>query len=554
MSNQEKTNSADASKSSLHDESHSEKHETEVVVNSTAESEDAPAEGYPQGLHLVILVVAVNMAIFLASLDQTIIGTAIPKITDEFHGLRQVSWYGSAYFMCLGGFQSVWGKAMRFFPLKITFITTVLIFELGSLICGVSPNSTAFIVGRAIAGVGGAGITTGATVILALSAEPAKRPTLMGTMGLSYCLAFLLGPIVGGAFSESVTWRWCFYINLPIGGVSLALVYVFFKTPSTAKVEEATLSEKLRHMDPIGVMLAMGAIISFILALQYGGVSYAWNSSMVIGLLVGFVVILLTLAGWEYSQGDYAMLPRRLFQRRSLWAGSLFQFHFVGCYFLLLFYLPIYFQSINGDSAIMSGVHNLPMVISACLFIIMGGVAVEKTQFATPYMTGGAALATVATGLLYTLDVGTSTGRWVGYQILVGAALAFPFQNALNIVQSDTPPRDISTVTSSLYFFQILGGAFSISAAQSAFVNRLIHSLAVNAPGINPQKVIITGASELRAVFTAEQLPGVLQAYMDGLKAAFAVGIGMAGMAFIASFLSPWKRLYVKPGEGAAIA
>lgn len=353
--------------------------------------------------------------------------------------------------MCLGGFQSSWGKAFKLFPLKLTFIVTVLIFEIGSLICGVSPNSTAFIVGRAIAGIGGAGITTGATVILALSAEPAKRPTLMATMGLSYCIAFILGPLIGGAFSERVTWRWCFYINLPIGGVSLALVYLFFKTPSIAKIEKTTWLEKLLHMDPVGIALAMGSIISFILALQYGGVTHAWNSSMVIGLLVGFVVILATLAAWEYFQGDYAMLPKRLFRRRSLWAGSIFQFFFVGCYFLLLFYIPIYFQSIHGVSAIRSGVDNLPLVLAACVFIILGGGAVEKTRHAAPYMAVGAALATIATGLLYTLDVHTSSGKWIGYQILVGAALAFPFQNALNIVQSDTPPEDISTVTSSLY-------------------------------------------------------------------------------------------------------
>ncbi|QYT01836.1 MFS domain-containing protein [Trichoderma simmonsii] len=553
-----KSENVDTSTTASQEDSSLAPEQPEKLVGSSevaAVSNNEPtADEYPHGLRLITLVLAINLAMFLASLDQTILGTAIPKITDEFHGLSQVSWYGSAYFMCLGGFQSTWGKVYKYFPLKISFAIAVFVFELGSLICGVARNSNTFIVGRAIAGIGGAGITSGSTVILAFSAEPAKRPTLMSTMGVTYCIAFILGPLIGGAFSEKVTWRWCFYINLPIGGLAMALFFLFFRTPSVSTTQDATLKEKLLHMDPVGTVLAMGGIISFILALQYAGVSHAWNSSVVIGLLVGFVLIMFTLAAWEYFQGDYAMLPYRLFKRRVMWAGGIFQFFFVGCYFLLLFYLPIYFQSIKGVSAIHSGVDNLPLVLSACLFIIMGGAAVEKTHMATPYMTAGAAVAAVATGLLYTLDVDTSSGKWIGYQVLVGAGLAFPFQNALNILQAEVDADDMSPATSSLYFFQILGGAFSISAAQAAFNNRLLHSLTTNAPGVSPLLVLATGASDLRSVFSADELPGVILSYMDGLKAAFAVSVGLVGTAFLVSFIVPWKKINLKPGEAVAMA
>lgn len=354
--------------------------------------------------------------------------------------------------MCLGGFQCSWGKVYRFFPLKYTFITAVMLFEIGSLVCGVSQNSNTFIFGRAVAGVGGAGITTGVAVILALSAAPAKRPALMATMGLSYCIAFILGPLMGGIFSEKVTWRWCFYINLPIGSASIIMVWFFFHTPKSVKLEIAPWKEKLLHLDPVGIALVMGAITTFVLALESGGVKHPWNSSQVIGLLVGFVLMVAAFAVWEFVlQGDHAMLPRRLFKRRSLWAGSLFQFLFVGCYFLILFYLPIYFQSINGHSAVQSGVDTLPLVLTACVFIIVGGITVQKTRLATPYMAVGAAVTTVATGLFYTLDIGTPSARWIGFQILAAAGLAFPFQNVLNIVQAETDAEDISTATSSLY-------------------------------------------------------------------------------------------------------
>ena len=147
---------------------------------------------------------------------QTIVGTAIPKITDEFKSLSQQSWYGAAYFMTLGGFQSSWGKAYKYFSIKYTFLLCVFIFEVGSLICGVAPNSAALIVGRAISGVGGAGIVTGGTTIVAFCVEPKKRPIYMGIIGVTYAFAAVAGPLVGGAFSDRVTWRWCFYINVCI--------------------------------------------------------------------------------------------------------------------------------------------------------------------------------------------------------------------------------------------------------------------------------------------------------------------------------------------------
>lgn len=383
--------------------------------------------------------------------NKTIVGTAIPKITDEFHGLSQVSWYGSAYFMCLGGFQSSWGKAYRYFNLKWTFILTVAIFELGSLICGVAPNANAFIVGRAIAGLGGAGLSTGSTVIFAFCVEPKKRPTLMGLIGIAYTLAAVIGPLLGGAFSERVTWRWCFYINLPIGGLAVFVIMFLFQTPSVAKTVPATWKEKLLHLDPIGITLAMGSIISFILALQYGGQTHAWNSSQVIGLLIGFVVMTIAMCFWQVYNGEYAMVPTRLFKRRALWASSLFQFFFAACYFLLLYYLPIYFQSVKGKTATQSGIANLPMVIAGCIAIVTGGIVVTKTRHAMPYMVLGAGITTVACGLLYTLEVDTESAKWIGYQILGGFTMAFPFQNALNVAQAGVEPEDISTVTSTLY-------------------------------------------------------------------------------------------------------
>jgi MFS family permease len=155
--------------------------------------------------------------------NQTIVATAIPKITDEFHGLDKQAWYGSAFFLTSGSFQASWGKAYKYLPLKWTFLTAIMIFEIGSLLCGIAPNSDTLIIGRAVAGVGCAGMGTGGYTIIAFLVEPSKRPTYTGIMGFSYCIASVIGPLVGGAITSNTTWRWCFYINLPVGAVSVVL-------------------------------------------------------------------------------------------------------------------------------------------------------------------------------------------------------------------------------------------------------------------------------------------------------------------------------------------
>lgn len=166
-------------------------------------------EEYPAAFRLAMIIVALALSIFLVALDMTIVATAIPRITDQFHSLDQVGWYGSAFFLTIASFQSTWGKAYKYFPLKSSFLISISIFEIGSLVCGVARNSTTLIVGRAIAGAGGAGIASGAYTIIAFSAPPKQRPAFTGILGASYGIASVIGPLLGGVFTDKITWRWC---------------------------------------------------------------------------------------------------------------------------------------------------------------------------------------------------------------------------------------------------------------------------------------------------------------------------------------------------------
>lgn len=439
--------------------------------------------------------------------------------------------------MTVAAFQATWGKAYKYFPLKTTFLITIFIFELGSLICAVAKSSTTLIVGRAIAGMGGAGIASGAYTILAFSAPPKQTAALTGLLGAVYAIASVVGPVLGGVFTDNLSWRWCFYINLPIGGGAAALIVFFFQTPKAAKPQQASLFEKFLQMDLLGTFVLMAAFVCLILALQWGGTTKSWGSADVIGVLIGFGLIIAVFIGIEIWLDDRALIVPRLMKHKTLAFLAIFQTFNSGVFLMFLYYLPIYFQVVSGVTAAQSGVRNLPYILGISLMTIVSGITITVTGHFVPLLVLGGLLATIGSGMLYTLDVGSPSRDWIGYQALAGIGFGLGIQIAIIVSQAIVKKSDLSSVTAIMIFFQTIAGAIFVSTAQSLFANSLIQSVPKYVPDLNPALVVATGATELRSTFPAKDLPGLIRAFMEGLKDAYILGIALAGVAFLASLL-----------------
>ncbi|KAL6695683.1 major facilitator superfamily domain-containing protein [Trichoderma pleuroticola] len=506
-------------------------------------------EEYMSGFKLWLMLLS------LVFISQTIVATAIPAITNQFHGLEDQAWYSAIYLMTSGGFQSTWGKIYQYFPLKISFLVAMAVFEIGSLICGSAPSSTVFIIGRTIAGIGAAGVSSGAYTICAYISEPKKRAVHTAILGAILGIGSILGPLLGGVFSEESTWRWCFYINLPIGVLPIASTILFFNTPRAAKPREATVKEKLLQLDPLGTIILMGAIITYLMAVHYGGQIDSWNSARVIGLLVASIVFFIIFAFIERWQDERAMVVPRLFVKRDIGVALFYTFFQGGALFSMIYYFLLYFQAIRGTDPVISAVHNLPFIIAAMTLAIGSGIFISSTGLATPVMVGGSAIATLGCGLCYLFDLNTRAGVWIGIQIVVGIGLGCAFQVPIMVGQVSVDVTDLPAATAMILCFQTIGGAIWVSASQSIFINRMLIAVPQFAPGVDPKQVVSTGAGELRRVFGSDEILGIVSTYLTGIRAAYLLCCAVVGASLLVGVFLPWNRLdtdALKEAGGAA--
>lgn len=296
-----------------------------LEVNSDDSIEPEPKD-FATGLKLVLVMVSLCMSTFLVGLELGIISTAIPGITDEYRRLQDVGWYGSATFLLVASSSSMWGKIYKYLNVKWSYLTSIVIVLIGSVVSAAAPNSLSVIIGRAVQGLGIAGTLSGSVIVINLVSHPSLHPMLIGVWTGVFILSTILGPLVGGAFTSGVSWRWCFWINLPLGAPIIALVVFFLHMPKHAKPVPATWKEIIIQLDLPGFPFLLGSLICLALALQQGGQTHKWSDGSVIATLVLWPVLTVIFFVIEWFQGDRAIVPLRILKPRLTWSNAMFAF------------------------------------------------------------------------------------------------------------------------------------------------------------------------------------------------------------------------------------
>jgi hypothetical protein len=336
--------------------------------------------------------------------------------------------------------------------------------------------------------------------------------------------------------------------------VTALVISFFYFDPKRDTPNDETLLERFKHFDPIGTGFFMPAIISLLLALQWGGTKYSWNDGRIITLFVVFGVLIVAFLYVQYRQQENATVPPRIIVNRSVWAGCLYGFCNTSTFFLMVYYIPIWFQAIQGTSAVESGIRNLPMLISTILLSIMSGGLVTKLGYYTPFMIAATVLMSIGAGLVSTFKPDTPSPKWIGYQILFGIGYGMGSRQPLVAVQTVLDMKDAPTGISVVLFLSTLGGAVFVSVGQSIFINQLGKSLARLVPSIDPRIVVTAGATDLQRILPAKVLPDVILAYNTALTKTFLVSASMAAITIVGSMLMPWNSVKKKKEEEAGSA
>ena len=520
------------------------------IKSSSDELQKTPTEDqYPPQATVNIVMFACFLAAFLVALDRLIIATAIPVITNHFDSLADVGWYASAYLLTMCSFQLICGRIYTFFNPKWVYLSCITIFELGSLVCGVAPNSTTLIVGRAIAGLGSCGIFSGAIILIVHVLPLHKRPAYTGLFGAVFGIASVAGPLLGGAFTDHLTWRWCFYINLPIGGVVIAIVFFFLNIDFGAR-QQLTWKEKLLKLDPYGSALFLPGMVCLLLALQNGGTLWAWGSGRVIALLVIFGLTMIGFVAVQiWKQEDATVPPRILTHYRSVVAGCIYATFGGAGMMVFVYYIPIWFQAIKGVSAMKSGIDTIPMVVGLVISSIMAGFLTKKTGYYTPWMYISCVITPIAAGLITSWTPHTNHSKWIGFQAMYGLGLGFGMQQPSVAAQTVLPKKDVPTGAALMFFSQTLGGSIFVSVANNIFDNKLAQSLS-NIPSLNDGLVTKVGATDLRKYVPTELLNEVLIKYNAALRTAFIVGTAVAAATIFGAALMEWRSVKQDAGPG----
>ncbi|ORX36400.1 major facilitator superfamily domain-containing protein [Kockovaella imperatae] len=517
---------------------------------------DEPEDKYLHGLKLVLVFIGLSLAVFIIILDQTILVPALPIIASSFHDVNQIGWISSSYFVTQCSSILLWGQALAHFDQKVPLLIAIAIFEVGSLIAAVSHNFVTLIVGRSIAGLGGAAIMVATMSISSAVIELKRRPIFFGLFGIIFVIGSSLGPLIGGSLTTHASWRWCFWINLPVGGISMgviALVIPKLERPALAEKQPSFATRALQRafgdsnllrtdglisrivsLDWIATAIVLGGIVSLTLALIEGG-AHGWSTHTVIIGFTMFGVCLILVILWEVLvMKEDGMVPLRVTRFRSVWGSSGVACARMMSALSIFTYLPTFLQATRHESSLRSAIQTLPYAIGMAMFALIGAVIVQKSGRFKWALLLGTAVCSIGGGLLYTLDVHSSYAKIAGFQIVACLGAGLVMMNAVLAAQAEMDAngliKDIPQATALVTLFQLLGGSFGGSiggALLSGGVRRYASSL--------PHDTVVALAQSVDSIWmlSGEARTIAVQAYARASNDVFLAGAAAGVVGFL---------------------
>ncbi|KIW83293.1 hypothetical protein Z517_02538 [Fonsecaea pedrosoi CBS 271.37] len=494
----------------------------------------------------VIIMFSLCMALFLAALDVTIITTALPTIAQHFQAsASDYTWVGSAYLLANAASVPLWGKLSDIWGRKPIIMLANGIFMAGSLIAALCNSIGLLIGGRVIQGIGGGGLVTLVYICIGDLFSMRERPKYFGILGMVWAIASGVGPVVGGAFTEGVSWRWCFYINLPLDGLSLILLTFFLKldTPKTP------FMAGVKAIDWIGVVTIVGGVVMFLFGMTSGGTTKPWDSAYTLCLIIfGIVAIVLFFLN-EWKLAKYPVIPLRLFKNYSNLAalGVCFIHGFV--FIAGSYYLPFYFQTVLGASPLLSGVYLLTMVLTLSFVSTATGLYVKKTgRFRDPIWLGLCVM-TLGYGLFIDLPASPDWAKIIIYQIIAGIGVGPNFQSPLIALQAHIKGHDMAVATATFGFIRNLSTSISVVLGGVVFTNELSKKYGGLVPVLGPERArLLTSSSFGATTSIVRSLHGparhaVDKAYTDSLRTMWIFYTCFAAFGIVVSLFIKKKEL-----------
>ncbi|TVY47129.1 MFS-type transporter [Lachnellula cervina] len=498
-------------------------------------------------LQTAIIMISLCSSVFLAALDTTIVTTALPTISEYFHSNAGYTWIGSAYLLANAASTPSWGKISDIWGRKPILLVAAGIFFIGSVLCATSINIGMLIASRAIQGIGGGGLIVLVNICISDLFSMRNRGKYFGLVGMTWAFASAVGPILGGVFTEKVSWRWCFYINqlVPITGTVFILLCIFLRLDNP----KTPVWDGLKAVDWLGSLAIVGGTLMLLLGLEFGGVSFPWDSATVICLIIFgvFTASLFVLNEWKFAR--YPIMPIRMFKHRSAIAalGTCF------CHGIVFisgsYYLPLYFQAVIGATPLLSGVYTLAFALSLSFTSVATGIFIKKTGNYLPPIWFGMTIMVLGWGLFIDLDAKANWPKIILFQIVAGIGVGPNFQAPLIALQNFVPPRDIATATATFGFTRSLATAIGVVIGSVVFQNEMQNHSASLVASLGPQLAgALSGGSAGASVGIVAKLPPAQrviarQAFFESLRTMWIMFVAFAGFGLLVSLLITKRTL-----------